>query len=93
MGSSTIEEMNAPMASFILPSLASLTPLVSTTQYPTKSRVEMMTGVPRPPLRMMAPRGAPMKKNSRQASDRENFLNISTNIFLVGLRKRNESLS
>ena len=29
----------------------------------------MMTGTPRPPLRMMAPKGAPMKKKIRHDSD------------------------
>ena len=37
----------------------------------------MTTGMPRPPLRMMAPKGAPMKKKMRQAKERVNFLCIS----------------
>ena len=42
-----------------------------------KRKTEMTTGMPRPPLRMMAPKGAPMKKKMRQAKERVNFLCIS----------------
>ena len=35
---------------------------------------EMTTGNPNPPLRMMAPSGAPMKKKMRQLSERVIFL-------------------
>ena len=33
-----------------------------------------MTGTPKPPFRMIAPNGAPIRKNSRQAIDKVNFL-------------------
>ena len=42
----------------------------------------MIAGVPRPPLRMSAPRGAPMKKNMRQAIERANFFRISMSMSL-----------
>ena len=35
---------------------------------------EITTGKPKPPLRMMAPSGAPMKKNIKQLSDKVIFL-------------------
>ena len=35
---------------------------------------EMTTGIPNPPLRMMAPSGAPIKKKTMQAKDKVNFL-------------------
>ena len=37
------------------------------------TNTEMMTGTPSPPLRMMAPKGAPMKKKIRQESDSVTF--------------------
>ena len=33
----------------------------------------MTTGVPNPPLRIMAPKGAPMKKKIRQAKESVNL--------------------
>ena len=39
---------------------------------------DMTTGTPKPPLRMMAPRGAPIKKKNRQANESVNFLCHST---------------
>jgi hypothetical protein len=39
-----------------------------------KMTTDTTTGMPSPPLRIMAPSGAPMKKKIRQASERENFL-------------------
>ena len=38
---------------------------------------EMMTGMPSPPLRMMAPRGAPMKKKMRHDKASVNLLMAS----------------
>ena len=40
--------------------------------------MDTTTGMPSPPLRMMAPSGAPMKKKMMHASERVNFLFIST---------------
>ncbi len=37
----------------------------------------MTSGMPRPPLRIMAPSGAPMKKNTRHATESVNFLTSS----------------
>ena len=34
---------------------------------------EITIGVPKPPLRIIAPRGAPTKKNIKQAKDKVNF--------------------
>ena len=39
-----------------------------------KRMTEMTTGIPNPPLRMMAPKGAPIKKNTKQAKESVNFL-------------------
>ena len=80
IGSSTIEDIKAPSSGDMAPSLASLRPDVSTTQYNTKKSAETMTGVPSPPLRMMAPRGAPMKKNIKHANERVNFRSDSRSI-------------
>ena len=38
-----------------------------------KSITDTTMGMPSPPLRMMAPKGAPIKKKMRQASERVNF--------------------
>ena len=35
-----------------------------------KMSTDTTTGIPSPPFRMMAPKGAPMKKKMRQASDK-----------------------
>ena len=35
---------------------------------------EITTGVPNPPLRIIAPKGAPIKKNTIQANESVNFL-------------------
>ena len=35
---------------------------------------EMTTGIPSPPFLIIAPSGAPMKKKTRQAKERVNFL-------------------
>ncbi len=45
----------------------------------------MTVGIPNPPFLMMAPRGAPMKKNIKQANERVNFLWISIWYFLSRL--------
>ena len=42
-----------------------------------KNRTEITVGIPSPPFRIMAPRGAPIKKKIRQAIERVNFLCIS----------------
>ena len=82
MGNSTREDMNAPSSGDMTPSLASFLPDISTTQYSTKNSADTITGVPSPPLRIIAPRGAPMKKNMKHAKDNVNFLRYSRSILL-----------
>ena len=41
------------------------------------TNTDTMTGIPNPPLRMMVPSGAPMKKKIRHDNDSTNFLYIS----------------
>ena len=53
----------------MLPSRAIFMLEVLMTYHTMKMMTEMTVGRPRPPLRMMAPSGAPMKKKSRQASE------------------------
>lgn len=55
----------------------------------------MTSGVPRPPLRMMAPRGAPIKKNMMHANESVNFFLqlygvAAYGLELVGLLQRPE---
>ena len=80
IGASTKADMNLPTNALAAPSLASFSPLISTTQYSTKNSTEMMAGVPRPPFRISAPKGAPMKNSSRQARACAYFLHISTSV-------------
>ena len=58
-----------PSAMFMLPSRASFMPEVLMMYQKMKMMTEMTVGIPRPPLRMMAPRGAPTKKKTRQARE------------------------
>ncbi len=74
--------MNTPWKGATAPSLASFVPEMSITQYTTKNSTDMIAGVPRPPFLIRAPRGAPMKKNIRHASESANFFNISMSISL-----------
>ena len=78
MGPRTQAEIKAPIKAVVAPSLASLVPEMSTTQYKTKKRMETMAEVPSPPLRMRAPSGAPIKKRIRQARAWAKRLNFST---------------
>src|SRR5208283_5605501 len=43
----------------------------------------MTTGIPRPPFRIIAPRGAPIKKKIKQAADNVNFLHHSISYRLI----------
>ena len=45
--------------------------------------VNVMTGIPRPPLRIIPPNGAPIKKNSRQESEIVIFLCHSVLCFRI----------
>src|ERR1035437_7982271 len=47
--------------------------------------MDMTAGVPNPPFLMIAPRGAPIKKKTRQAKDIVSFLFHSTSYFLIVL--------
>ena len=49
----------------------------------TKNNTEITTGNPKPPFRIMVPRGAPMKKKMRQAKLNVNFLCHSFLCFLI----------
>ena len=57
-------------------------PQVETATPEVTNPTDITIGIPNPPLRMMAPNGAPMKKNIRHATDRANFLRISMSILL-----------
>ena len=78
MGARTKADANLPMKAVVLPLLARRSPVISTTQYSTKNRMEMMAGVPRPPFLIMAPIGAPIKNSSMQARALEILFQIST---------------
>ena len=82
IGPSTNADMNTPAAAETAPSRASLVPVMSTTQYSTKNITAMMADTPSPPLRMNAPRGAPMKNRRKQANAPANFLSSSTSVLL-----------
>ena len=82
VGRSTYAEKNTPWNGPTAPSLASLVPEISITQYATKNSTDMIAGVPRPPFLIRAPSGAPMKKKMKQAIAIANFLRISMSIFL-----------
>ena len=43
-------------------------------QYKTNTSTDITNGKPSPPLRIIAPRGAPIKNNSKQAIESVNFL-------------------
>ena len=62
--------------------MAAFLPVVERMWYKRKNRVEMTAGIPSPPFLTMAPRGAPIKKNIRQAKDRVNFRCHSISYFL-----------
>ena len=49
--------------------------------------MEMTIGSPSPPLRMIAPRGAPIRNNNRQAMDKVN-LRCHSILYLVYARFR-----
>ena len=72
--------MNTPVNASTAPSRASLVPEMSITQYATKNSTEMMAGVPSPPFRIKAPKGAPIRKNMKHATDSANFFKISMSI-------------
>ena len=77
IGNSANVEMKAPINGVISPSFASFFPDMSTTQYTAKKSIEITTGVPSPPFLIIAPSGAPMKKNMIQAMESVNFLKVS----------------
>ena len=80
IGMRTKAEMKLPMNAEVAPSRASFVPEMSTTQYRTKNRMETTAGVPRPPLRIREPIGAPMKKRMKQARAWAYFFQISTSL-------------
>ena len=52
-------------------------PEVSTIRYRMKTSTDIITGNPSPPLRIIVPKGAPMKKNSRHCRASVNLLMAS----------------
>ena len=78
IGTRTKVDMKSPMKGVVAPSRASFVPEMSTTQYRTKNRMDTTAGVPRPPLRMSEPMGAPIKNRMKQASACAYFFQIST---------------
>ena len=76
VGSRIYDDMNTPRTGPTAPSLASFSPEMSMTQYATKKSTDMIAETPSPHLRMIAPRGAPMKKKIRHAKAMANFLRI-----------------
>ncbi len=73
-GRSTAEATHMPYSICMAPAMADFSPVMVMIWNSTKKRTETTTGRPMPPLRMMAPRGAPMKNNTRHANERVNFL-------------------
>ena len=57
-----------PATMLMFPSRAIFMPEVLMIYQKMKMMTEMTVGMPRPPLRMMAPSGAPTKKKMRHAS-------------------------
>ena len=56
------------------PDLANFSPKLFSKKNITKNTTAKTRGVPRPPLRIIEPNGAPIKKRTIQAKDKVNFL-------------------
>ncbi len=79
-GNRTTVDTNTPTAADTAPSLASFVPVMSITQYKTKNRTAIMADIPSPPLRINAPKGAPIKNRIKHASASANFFSSSTSV-------------
>ncbi len=77
IGSRMAEDSHIPVYGFRALSLANCSPDMERIYQARKNNTEITVGIPSPPFRIMAPRGAPMKKKIRQAMERVNFRWIS----------------
>ena len=55
------------------PDLANFSPKLLSRKKITKKIIANTKGVPSPPLRIMEPKGAPIKNSTKQAKDKVNF--------------------
>ena len=77
IGSRMAEESHIPSTGFMALSRANCSPDMDNTYQARKKSTEITVGIPNPPFLIMAPRGAPIKKNIRQAKDKVNFRWVS----------------
>ena len=83
-----------------IPPRAILNPVLSRMKKAINTNTDMMTGIPNPPFLMMAPNGAPIKKNIRQerASVNLRIASIScclmiqsASLVIIDLKSRSDS--
>ena len=74
IGSRIYVEAHTPAVVLTRFSSTSFSPESDTTYHITKNNTEITAGVPNPPFLMIAPSGAPIRKKTRQATERVNFL-------------------
>ena len=72
-GNMTRVEVQTAGATIALPVMAYFSPVIEIIWKMMKMKADITTGRPSPPFLTMAPSGAPMKKNNKQAIERVNF--------------------
>jgi hypothetical protein len=77
IGRRMAEESHIPITGLRALSRANCSPDMDKTYQARKNRTEITVGIPSPPFLIMAPSGAPIKKNIRQANDSVNFRWVS----------------
>ena len=82
-GISTITESHIPTIGPKEPSFTNFSPNVLNKWKIKKKMIATTNGIPKPPLRIIEPRGAPIKNKIIQANDKENFLCHSILWYLI----------
>jgi len=68
IGRRTAGAIHIPWKAVKTPSIAYFSPVIERIQNKIKKIVEITAGSPRPPFRIIAPKGAPMKNKRKHAS-------------------------
>ena len=73
IGVNTKMASHMPTSGVAILSFANFSPNILSRWKIRKNKMATTKGIPSPPFLMIDPKGAPIKNNTRQASDKENF--------------------
>ena len=72
-----MEDIHIPENTSHCPDFANFSPKLFNKKKSTKNIMANTKGVPSPPLRIMEPKGAPIKKSTKQAKDKVNSVSYT----------------